>query len=60
MMGEQNLGMVSTRWLLIADRHPQGIFSNDCKILSKLCSRSVDFAKSGNPVEYVMADEAAD
>lgn len=46
----QSLGIIAITWLIIADQSTQGIFDDDCKLLSDLHSDAVDYAKSGQPV----------
>ena len=41
---------MATNFLLIADRHPDGIFAEDCATLAELHSWAVDFPKNGEPV----------
>ncbi|KAK7694554.1 hypothetical protein QCA50_001740 [Cerrena zonata] len=45
-----SLGLIAIQWLLIADQSTQGIFDNDCMLLSDLHSDAVDYPKNGNPV----------
>jgi RNA-dependent RNA polymerase len=46
------LGIVATNFLLIADRHADGIFAPDCAKLAELHSWAVDFPKNGEPVPF--------
>jgi len=45
-----NLGVVATNWLKIADKSKKGIFDDDCLTLAKLHSDAVDYPKTGTPV----------
>ncbi|KIK69614.1 hypothetical protein GYMLUDRAFT_212277 [Collybiopsis luxurians FD-317 M1] len=44
------VGLIATRWLIIADQNVEGIFHNDCIKLAQLHSDAVDFPKTGQPV----------
>ena len=43
---------MATNFLLIADRHRDGIFAEDCAKLAELHSWAVDFPKNGEPVPF--------
>ena len=43
---------MAINFLLIADRHPDGIFAEDCAKLAELHSWAVDFPKNGEPVPF--------
>ncbi|THH34116.1 hypothetical protein EUX98_g35 [Antrodiella citrinella] len=45
-----NLGIIASKWLTIADQSDLGIRDPACMILSKLHSDAVDYPKSGRPV----------
>ncbi|KAI0079598.1 RdRP-domain-containing protein [Panus rudis PR-1116 ss-1] len=45
-----SLGLIATRWLVIADQSSQGVFDPDCLRLSELHSDAVDYPKNGVPV----------
>jgi RNA-dependent RNA polymerase len=48
----QNIGVIATRWLIIADSSPDGIFSEKCLKLSQMHSDAVDFPKTGVPIPF--------
>ncbi|TCD63993.1 hypothetical protein EIP91_004695 [Steccherinum ochraceum] len=45
-----NLGVIASNWLVIADKSPQGVHDVDCLRLAQLHSDAVDYPKSGRPV----------
>lgn len=50
-MKNDNLGLISTRHLILADQREEGTFDPDCLKLAQFSSTAVDFSKSGIPVE---------
>lgn len=46
----QNIGLIASTWLAIADQSAQGIFDEDCLELARLYSDAADYPKSGRPV----------
>ena len=44
------MGIISTSWLIIADRSSESVFDEDCKTLAQLHSIAVDYPKSSTPV----------
>ncbi|TCD63395.1 hypothetical protein EIP91_005603 [Steccherinum ochraceum] len=49
-LSSDRLGHIGKTWLVIADQSEDGIFDDDCLLLSQLHSDAVDYPKSGNPV----------
>ncbi|KAH8120135.1 RdRP-domain-containing protein [Phellopilus nigrolimitatus] len=45
-----NVGIIATTWLIIADQSEKGIRDADCLNLAQLHSDAVDYPKTGNPV----------
>ncbi|KIM48826.1 hypothetical protein M413DRAFT_437999 [Hebeloma cylindrosporum] len=41
------LGLLSDRFLVIADQSSEGIFDSNCLFLAELCSQAVDYPKQG-------------
>ncbi|KAH6651893.1 RNA dependent RNA polymerase-domain-containing protein [Truncatella angustata] len=50
-MKNDNLSLIATRHMILADQRPAGTFDEDCKKLAQLHSTSVDYSKSGVPVD---------
>ncbi|KAL2262909.1 hypothetical protein VTK26DRAFT_9050 [Humicola hyalothermophila] len=50
-MKADDLGVVATRHMILADQREQGTLDKDCIKLAELHSSAVDFSKSGRPVE---------
>ncbi|KIP09625.1 hypothetical protein PHLGIDRAFT_503395 [Phlebiopsis gigantea 11061_1 CR5-6] len=45
-----NIGIIASTWLVLADQSDQGILDPDCLLLAKLHSNATDYPKSGLPV----------
>ncbi|VDB94968.1 unnamed protein product [Peniophora sp. CBMAI 1063] len=45
------LGLLSDRHLTIADQSKQGTYDRHCMMLASMCSRAVDYAKHGVPID---------
>jgi RNA-dependent RNA polymerase len=45
------MGLLATRHIHIADQSKDGVFDDRCMRLAELCSKAVDFAKNGVPVD---------
>ncbi|KAL6709446.1 hypothetical protein ACN47E_001381 [Coniothyrium glycines] len=50
-MKSDQLGPISTKHKIRADKHLEGTHHHECKLLAKLASDAVDFSKSGNAVD---------
>lgn len=46
----QNIGIIASTWLVLADQSDQGIFDEDCLELARLHSDAADYPKSDRPV----------
>ncbi|KAJ3717044.1 RNA dependent RNA polymerase-domain-containing protein [Lentinula raphanica] len=46
------VGLIATRWLLIADQNVHGVLDDDCLELARLHSDAVDYPKTGKPVDF--------
>ncbi|KAJ3919159.1 RNA dependent RNA polymerase-domain-containing protein [Lentinula edodes] len=44
------VGLIATRWLIIADQNQRGVLHEDCLELARLHSNAVDYPKTGQPV----------
>ncbi|KAJ3873980.1 RNA-directed RNA polymerase 2 [Lentinula edodes] len=44
------VGLIATRWLIIADQNQRGVLHDDCLELARLHSNAVDYPKTGQPV----------
>ncbi|KAI5122595.1 hypothetical protein M0805_004810 [Coniferiporia weirii] len=49
-MNADNVGIIATNWLVIADQSEENIFDIDCLKLAQLHSDAVDYPKTGNAV----------
>jgi RNA-dependent RNA polymerase len=45
------MGLLADRHIIIADQSKDGVFDWRCMKLAELCSKAVDYAKNGNPVD---------
>lgn len=45
------MGMLANRHITIADQSKDGVFDERCMRLAELCSKAVDYAKNGVPVD---------
>ncbi|KAI9446025.1 RdRP-domain-containing protein [Lactarius indigo] len=45
------MGMLANRHITIADQSKDGVFDERCKKLATLCSKAVDYAKNGVPID---------
>ncbi|KAF2666094.1 RNA-dependent RNA polymerase [Microthyrium microscopicum] len=51
-MKTDQLGVVATRHMILADQHEEGTHHPDCYKLAELHSTAVDFSKTGIPVSF--------
>lgn len=49
-MQNNNLGLISTKHLMVADQNSEGIFHPDAILLAGMASAAVDFPKTGKKV----------
>ncbi|KAI5120647.1 hypothetical protein M0805_007984 [Coniferiporia weirii] len=49
-MNADNIGIIATNWLIVADQSEEIIFDPDCLKLAQLHSNAVDYPKTGNAV----------
>ncbi|KAI0757094.1 RdRP-domain-containing protein [Daedaleopsis nitida] len=59
-INSDTLGVIATRWLILADQSTEGIFDPGCLKLAELHSKAVDYAKSGLPVPIEEIPELKD
>ncbi|KAH9985084.1 RNA dependent RNA polymerase-domain-containing protein [Russula vinacea] len=45
------MGLLADRHIVIADQSKDGVFDVRCMKLAKLCSKAIDYATNGNPVD---------
>ncbi|KAI9446028.1 RdRP-domain-containing protein [Lactarius indigo] len=45
------MGLLANRHITIADQSKDGVFDNRCMKLASLCSKAIDYAKNGVPVD---------
>ncbi|KAI0253578.1 RdRP-domain-containing protein [Lactifluus subvellereus] len=45
------MGLLADRHIVIADQSKEGVFDERCMKLAALCSKAVDYAKNGEPVD---------
>lgn len=50
-MKQDNLGVIATRHMILADQMDDGTLNQNCKKLAELHSTAVDFSKTGIPVD---------
>ena len=50
-MKTDQLGIIASRHLILADKKPEGTFDQDCLKLAEMHSAAVDFSKTGIPVD---------
>ncbi|KAH8995456.1 RdRP-domain-containing protein [Lactarius akahatsu] len=50
-MNSDVMGLLANRHITIADHSKDGVFDDRCMRLATLCSKAVDYAKNGVPVE---------
>ena len=49
-MEQDQLGIVATQHMVLADQHEQGTLHPDCRTLAEMHSTAVDYSKTGIPV----------
>ena len=59
-MKADQLGIVATRHMILADRHEDGTLDPDCIKLAELHSSAVDFSKTGRPVDMSQIPRSED
>lgn len=52
-MKQDNLGVIATRHMILADQNEEGTLHPDCLKLAGLHSTAVDFSKTGIPVNFM-------
>lgn len=52
-MVQDNLGVIATRHMILADQNESGTLHEDCLRLAGLHSTAVDFSKTGIPVDFM-------
>ncbi|KAH9893857.1 rna-dependent rna polymerase [Xylariomycetidae sp. FL2044] len=50
-MATDQLGMISTKHVILADQRPMGTLDHDCILLAEMASTAVDYSKTGVPVD---------
>ncbi|KAI0095603.1 RdRP-domain-containing protein [Daldinia grandis] len=50
-MATDQLGVIATKHLILADRKPAGSVDEECKLLAEMHSTGVDYSKSGIPID---------
>ncbi|GAW26480.1 putative RNA-dependent RNA polymerase [Rosellinia necatrix] len=50
-MATDQLGLIATRHIILADIHPAGTVHDECKLLAEMHSTAVDYSKTGIPVD---------
>ncbi|KAF3070560.1 putative RNA-dependent RNA polymerase 2 [Daldinia childiae] len=50
-MATDQLGVIATKHLILADRKPAGSVDDECKLLAEMHSTGVDYSKSGIPID---------
>ncbi|KAI0856865.1 RNA dependent RNA polymerase-domain-containing protein [Xylaria cubensis] len=50
-MATDQLGLIATRHIILADLHEAGTVHDECKILAEMHSTAVDYSKTGIPVD---------
>ncbi|TRX89845.1 hypothetical protein FHL15_009278 [Xylaria flabelliformis] len=50
-MATDQLGLIATRHIILADLHEAGTVHDECKLLAEMHSTAVDYSKTGIPVD---------
>ncbi|KAI0198876.1 RNA dependent RNA polymerase-domain-containing protein [Astrocystis sublimbata] len=50
-MATDQLGLIATRHIILADMHEAGTVHDECQVLAEMHSTAVDYSKTGIPVE---------
>lgn len=50
-MATDQLGLIATRHIILADVHDAGTVHDECKLLAEMASTAVDYSKTGIPVD---------
>ncbi|KAI1135814.1 RdRP-domain-containing protein [Hypoxylon sp. FL0543] len=50
-MATDQLGVIATKHMILADRKPAGTVDKECQLLAELHSTGVDYSKSGIPID---------